>query len=301
MHKVPRAPIIIAAVARGNSDDASAFTKMHFELMDMLHAAHLYPISHAADGTEVERTTQRDIEARASDYRKYSITTPIPALNINTRIYYHDGHPFVLVQDSSHARKTARNQLFSGARLLAPGRWTIYFAQLREFVMTRLVPLFQRDVVKVDKQDDRAAAQLFSAQALQHHLDLFPSHPALSIYLFVLSKLIDAWQNRSVLHIERIQMVLRAQFCLMAWRHFVKTHPAYSLNIHFISLESFDIFRTLCDSLISLVILYRKHYPAYPLLLWLHSTEGVEHVFGLLRQLKKDFSYIDMLYFEAKA
>lgn len=58
--------------------------------------------------------------------------------------------------------------------------------------------------------------------------------------------------------------------------------------------------RSVCDSLIALVILYRKHYPRYPLLLWLHSTEGAEHVFGLLRQLKKDFSYIDLLYFEAK-
>lgn len=107
LHKVP--PIIVAAVARGTKDDTVALTDMHFQLMELLHSAHLYPVSHAADGTEVERTTQRSIEARASDFREYSVKTPIPTLHITTRIHYHNNHPFVSVQDSSHARKTARN------------------------------------------------------------------------------------------------------------------------------------------------------------------------------------------------
>jgi len=41
-------------------------------------------------------------------------------------------------------------------------------------------------------------------------------------------------------------------------------------------------------------------YPTYPLLPWLHSTEPCEHLFGLLRQLKRDFNYSDMLYLEPK-
>jgi hypothetical protein len=38
----------------------------------------------------------------------------------------------------------------------------------------------------------------------------------------------------------------------------------------------------------------------YPLLPWLHSTEVCEHLFGMLRQLKKDLMYADVLQLERK-
>lgn len=81
LHKVP--PLVLAAVARGSSDDASVLTEMHFQLVDMLHAVHIYPVSHAADGTEVERSTQRNIENRARSFREYIIGTPIPDLTLS--------------------------------------------------------------------------------------------------------------------------------------------------------------------------------------------------------------------------
>ncbi|KAJ7898905.1 hypothetical protein B0H14DRAFT_3554351 [Mycena olivaceomarginata] len=95
-------------------------------------------------------------------------------------------------------------------------------------------------------------------------------------------------------------MVLRARFFLMAWRSHTVAHPDYSLQTQFISRESYDIFLTLCDGLLSLMIAYRNYYPTYPLLPWLHSTEVCEHLFGMLRQLKKDFTYSDVLQLERK-
>jgi hypothetical protein len=95
-------------------------------------------------------------------------------------------------------------------------------------------------------------------------------------------------------------MVLRARFFLMAWRAHIEAHPDYTVHDQFISRESFDIFMILCDSLLKLIISYRNYFPTYPLLPWLHSTEICEHVFGVLRQLKKDFNYVDFLYLERK-
>ncbi|KAJ7832150.1 hypothetical protein B0H14DRAFT_3712707 [Mycena olivaceomarginata] len=86
----------------------------------------------------------------------------------------------------------------------------------------------------------------------------------------------------------------------MAWRSHTVAHPDYSLQTQFISRESYDIFLTLCDGLLSLMIAYRNYYPTYPLLPWLHSTEVCEHLFGMLRQLKKDFTYSDVLQLERK-
>jgi len=56
----------------------------------------------------------------------------------------------IIVQDSKHGRKTARNQLFTGARILVLG----FFAQLRELTANTLGPLFMCDVENIDHQDD---------------------------------------------------------------------------------------------------------------------------------------------------
>jgi hypothetical protein len=111
---------------------------------------------------------------------------------------------------------------------------------------------------------------------------------------------VDAWQNRNIGHATPAKMVLCARFFLMAWRSYIIAHPDYSINIQFISQESFDIFMTLCESLLMLIIIYQKYYPRYPLLPWLHSTEPCEHVFGAMRQIKKDFTFADMLNMQPK-
>lgn len=98
----------------------------------------------------------------------------------------------------------ARNQLVTGARCLSLGNFAFYFAQLHEFALNSLSPLFHRDVEKSDKQDDRAASRLFSAKALERHFTLFPDRLGLSVYLFILGEMVDAWQNRSIPHIERV-------------------------------------------------------------------------------------------------
>lgn len=136
--------------------------------------------------------------------------------------------------------------------------------------------------------------------ALDFHLSMHPDQRGLSIYLFVPGELVDAWQNCRISHLDRSKMVIRAKFFLMAWRSFIIAHPDYSVNIQFTSCKSYNIFLTLCNSLLSLIILYQQYHPRYPLLPWLHSTEPCEHVFGVMRQIKKDFTFSDMLSAEPK-
>ncbi|KAF8803503.1 hypothetical protein BYT27DRAFT_7259964 [Phlegmacium glaucopus] len=294
--KIP--PILIAAVARGSSEDAEGLHLMHIKLADLLHQQNIHPVSLASDGTEVERRTQSLITDSASGYVKYIIPTKSLGPSGNTLLHiglYRGLYPFVAVQDSKHALKTARNQLLTGARILIMGFFAAFFAQLRELAINATGPLFTRDIEKLDRQDDRAAARTFSASALNFQMKEYHDQRGLSVYLFVLGELVDAWQNRNISHVTRAKMVLRARFFLMAWRSYIVSHPDYSTNIQFISRESFDIFMTLSESLLSLILIYRKYYPRYPFLPWLHSTEPCEHVFGVMRQIKKDFTFADML------
>jgi hypothetical protein len=247
---------------------------MHFKLANLLHEHDIHPISMSSDGAEVERATQRIIAESAPSYRIYVITNPIPGCQLELRIpLYFGQHPKIMTQDSEHGLKTARNQIHTGARILVLAFFVILFAHLRELALNIAGPLFTRDVEKVDKQDDRAAARVFSASTLEFLFKYHPDHVGLAVYLFVLGELVDAWQNRSISHRERAKMVLRARFFLMAWRSHIVAHPDYSFQTQFISRESYDIFLTLCDGLLSLIIAYRHYYPTYPLLPYLSRAQ----------------------------
>ncbi|KAJ7652490.1 hypothetical protein DFH06DRAFT_1331114 [Mycena polygramma] len=297
--KIP--PILIAAVARGSSTKADDLVKMHHKLADLLHEYNIHPISLSSDGAEVERAAQRIIARSAPTYHIYVVPNPTTGCTIEIKIpLYYGQHPTIILQDSKHALKTARNQIMTGARVLVLGFFPVLYEHLWKVAEDPASPLYTSDVQKVDKQDDRAAARLFSAQTLEFQLEHYPSHTGTSVYLFIMGEMIDAWQNRNICHRDRIKMVLRARFFLMAWRAHTESHPDHKLQTQFISRESFDIFMTICDGLLALVVAYRKYFPTYPLLPWLHSTEVCEHLFGMLRQLKKDFNYADVLYLERK-
>ncbi|EJD43923.1 hypothetical protein AURDEDRAFT_25075, partial [Auricularia subglabra TFB-10046 SS5] len=154
-----------------------------------------------------------------------------------------------------------------------------------------------RDVSKVDRQEDRAAARVFSAEFLNHQVVHFPQQRGTSLYLFFLGGLFDAWQSRHLPHHTRVLLALRCRYFLTSWAAHVRAHPDHAMHRNFISRESYDIFLTMCDSLIGLILLYREYHPEFPFLPWLHSTEPLEHTFGVLRQLKPDFTFFDFLTF----
>lgn len=293
-------PILVALLARCGNENVTHLLDMHNTVIHLLDSHGIHPTSLSSDGTETERALQRSIAANSPSYYSHTIISSVPNCTITSQVPLINGFPSVIVQDSKHAAKTGRNQLLSGARFLAIGSFPMFYHMLLDLANHPLSCLFRRDVERVDKQDDRAAARLFSGETLHCLSTHFPGHRALIVYIFVIGELIDAWQNRRIQHITRVQMVLRARFFLMAWRTHIIKHPDHRTDIHFISRESFNIFLCLCDSLIQLVISYRQFFPMYPLLPWLHSTEMVEHLFGILRKLKADFNFADVLYAEPK-
>jgi len=209
------------------------------------------------------------------------------------RIY---GRCVAAIQDPKHGRKTARNNLFSGSQLLAFGNHIAHYGQVRYLANEKDTPLFWRDVDRMDRQDDRAAARLFSASFFEfctkHKKS---SYVALSIYLFVFGKLIDAYENRHIPHIDRVKMVLRMQFFKLIWKSFLQS-AGYPTLHYFISADADDIIDTLVDGLLGLIYIYHDHLEKpYPLLPWMHGSEANEHVFGLLRSLVTDFTMLDVL------
>jgi hypothetical protein len=243
---------------------------------------------------------------QADGLRKYSFKHPIENRDrIQIDIPLYDGLPLVQQQDAKHLRKMFRNQIYSGARALIIGNNYAAYHQVHEMAFSgrsakeKAPPIMKRDVVKVDRQDDNAAARLFSSGTLEWQHDEADPNPGLTRFLFVFGELIDSCQSRKVTHLERIKMGYRALFFLALWKEFLQS-AGYPLAKYYVSHQCADISRILVAGMISLILVYRDYGAGQPLLLWMHSTEPVEHTFGEARKLCPNFTLLEFLYLTKK-
>jgi len=276
--------------------DAPALLVLLKRVLDGLIDRAIRIVSYACDGTEVERAVQRlflDMCIR----QRYKIDNPRAGCDPTVAEFgIYRGQVIAMIQDSKHALKTMRNNLFSGARLLTFGNFVSHYRHIVHIAEGSGSPLFNRDVKKLDRQDDSAALRLFSADVIKYLADHHPDYVGEIVYLFIFGELIDAYQNRSMEHLERIKLALRARYFLDSWETFLKM-CGYRKDHYFISREANDILRIIIEGLISLIIIHRDHLPTpAPLLPWLHSSEACEHFFGEARHVVKDFSYLDLIY-----
>lgn len=299
-------PLAIAALAIPSNVPASTLAGYLKDILDGLFAAGVHVVSYASDGSAVEQSVQSLVFESMKDYQDYKISHPAnskpsPAVSsgysdITFKLGFYRQKPLVMIQDSKHALKTCRNNLFSGARLLVLGNHVAHYSQVHEMAHDKDSTLFRRDVEKLDRQDDFAALRLFCAATLDFTVSHRPQYLGLATYFFVFGELCDAYQSRSMSHAERFQIVLRTKFFLDMWRDFL-SDSGYLLTRYFISREAFSILSTLIDGLVQLILVYRDHLGSlHPLLPWLHSTEACEHMFAELRKLVKDFTYLDFLF-----
>ncbi|GLB37775.1 hypothetical protein LshimejAT787_0408260 [Lyophyllum shimeji] len=161
-------PIIVAALPIANDLSADVLLVLLEQVLDGLIDHHVRVVSYACDGTEVERSVQRLFVAK-SEHEEYVIEGPQPGF-VDTKITIakYRGQAICMVQDSKHALKTFRNNLFSGARLLTFGNYTATYRHIREIAFEDGTPLYKRDVERLDRQDDNAANRLFSADVLKY-------------------------------------------------------------------------------------------------------------------------------------
>ncbi|KAI9443778.1 hypothetical protein H4582DRAFT_2053569 [Lactarius indigo] len=294
-------PLILAVIPLASSTDATALADMEQHLLDILLASEksLCIISLGSDGSVIEREARR-ILVHNGFAKAIRHTIPHPhspqSEAIKISLLYVHGRYIAVTQDPKHCHKTGRNNLFSGARLLILGNFPIYYEQIQSLASKDNSPLYWRDVDRLDRQDDRAAARLFSAPFLQYCVSQHGSaNLGLPIYLFVIGELIDAYENRNIPHAERVKMVLRMLFFKEMWKSFLQ-RSGYPENRYFISAAADDIIDILVEGLIGLVFIHRDHLDTvFPLLPWMHGSEANKHIFGLLRSLIPDFTMLDVL------
>jgi hypothetical protein len=206
-----------------------------------------------------------------------------------------NGKPRIGGSDGKHAKKNARNAIHLGARFLTVGRFPAHLGQLLKIVEDSRLPLLKSDVINVDKQDNRAPACLMSSAIIKHLEATQIGSIGLAIYLYIIGEIIDAQQNRTPSHTERLLLLFQGRFFLEGWREYINLHPLCSLQTHFIAPELYNILQIFISSMISLILIYCNYYPDLPLLPWIHSTKALEHFFGCARTTKADFTMAEFI------
>ena len=175
---------MIAMIPTKGNEGAEQIAHLIRQVIEMAHMANLNILSFGADGARSEFNAQTIITNEALNFLEYKDSF----YKIHFKAPIYNGKPFIRVQDPKHAKKTARNQIFSGAKLLSLGIDTARYDQLFELAHRSQHFLLKRDVLNVDKQDDGAAFRTFHSNNLMQipiNGTLTDETIGLFIYLFV--------------------------------------------------------------------------------------------------------------------
>ncbi|KAA1107762.1 hypothetical protein PGTUg99_014519 [Puccinia graminis f. sp. tritici] len=198
---LPKVPsFVVALVASYDKEKAEDIAASHIAVLDYCSQAGMSIVSIGSDGAATEISALRILQTSVDQYLCFQkadagILVQVPLMGQSLR-------PVVPVQDPKHARKTAANQLLSGAWLLSFGKYYLNISHLVE-ILNKSSPLYSRDVLNCDKQDDGRAYRTMNWETLEASLQS-PTHTGLSIYLFLFGELTDSWLCSNMIHLDRI-------------------------------------------------------------------------------------------------
>ncbi|PKB96771.1 hypothetical protein RhiirA5_434269, partial [Rhizophagus irregularis] len=248
-------PVVIALIPNKSKDTADDISILHKKLIqEIAPRLQLHILSIGSDGAIVEFQAQEKILTIQTP-EQLSIRDNSLNIHFSCPIFNNVG-PIIRVQDPKHAKKTARNALMSGARLLTFGNSSAQYSHFLNLIGRHDSIMYKNDVIKLDRQDDAAAYRTFCSSNLKQCLTMDykiqPEMDGFFIYLFVIGEIVDSYLNRNITPIERIRMAMT-----------VKAH--------------------------------REYYSQIPLIPWMHGTEPCEHFFGVARQINPDFSFAEII------
>jgi hypothetical protein len=145
----------------------------------------------AMDGGAPERSAQEHLTQHHLASGGPCLEAQAAPFGITLRAPIVDGHPLIVIQDPEHARKTFRNNLSSGARLLCLGQCLAAYEILLRLLGYDATGLTHTDLLWVDKQDDGAALRLFHSRALAALVvdgEIRPGMDGVFVVLFVFGK-----------------------------------------------------------------------------------------------------------------
>ncbi|KAG9086887.1 hypothetical protein FRC06_002840 [Ceratobasidium sp. 370] len=273
---------IVAAMPISSTLKAEDLLVSHNQLMNGLLDTSVCVVSYATDGLKTERKVSSQFLEGTNNTETTLIPHPRPGFPaIPIVLYYFGPHftPVVTIQDVKHAMNTAQNSIYSGTHSMILGNCVVHYLQVLVLSVECHSPLYQRDVCKVDRQDDRAATRLFSSAFLRHIARISSEHSSGIPF------------NAAPLNIVS---------CDLPPPSAVLKHSLHGLLVLLYVLgEAFDTFQSRSLDIPECIHMYiyrdKLDHPNYSLCGWLHSTEGAKHTSAEARKAKPDFDFSDFV------
>ncbi|CAB5368642.1 unnamed protein product [Rhizophagus irregularis] len=161
--KIP--PVMIAALHTKGDATAEEISNHMITIIEMTARCNINLVSFGADGAMIEMKAQQIVMEYLLASGVLEFKVPLYGINFKAPIF--DNRPIIRMQNVKHAKKTAKNQIYYGTRLLTFGNSTVRYDQLCNLAKKENSALRIRDVYNVNKQDDSAAFRIFHSQLLR--------------------------------------------------------------------------------------------------------------------------------------
>jgi len=159
-------------------------------IIEIAPQLNLHILSLGSDGAITEYQAQQSI-VNIQTSEKLKVIEPQLKINFSCPIFECVG-PVIRVQDPKHAKKTARNAIMSGARLLTFGNSSVRFDHFLQLINQHNSILYKNDVIKLDRQDDATAYRTFCSsnfrQCLTTDYQIKFGMEGFTVYVFVIGK-----------------------------------------------------------------------------------------------------------------
>lgn len=146
---LPKFPPVIVALISTKNDNAKEIFALHQKLIEIAADLELHIISIRSNGAAPEFQAQNLLQSTKTrnwvQHRNFQFR-----INFNCPIFSKVG-PLIRIQDPKHGKKTARNAIMSGTRLLTFGNSTVHFDQLLKLSLQEDSIIYKRDVIKLDR------------------------------------------------------------------------------------------------------------------------------------------------------
>ncbi|EXX71932.1 hypothetical protein RirG_074070 [Rhizophagus irregularis DAOM 197198w] len=185
-------PIVIALLPNKGADTADLILQLHKRLiLEIAPQLSLHILSLGSDGAITEYQAQQLI-VNIQTSEKLTVIEPQLKINFSCPIFNYIG-PIIRVQDPKHAKKTARNAIMSGARLLTFGNSSARYDHFLQLINQNSSILYKNDVIKLDRQDDAAAYRTFCSsnfrQCLTTDYQVKIGMEGFAVYIFIIGKI----------------------------------------------------------------------------------------------------------------
>ncbi|RIA87788.1 hypothetical protein C1645_877805 [Glomus cerebriforme] len=142
-------PVVIALIPNTLKDTANDISKLHKKLIQEI-APHEAIVEFQAQEQIITTQTAQQLSIH-DDNLNIHFSCPI----------FDNVGPIIRIQDPKYAKKTARNAIMSGARLLTFGTSAAQYLHFLNLIGRHDSIMYKNDVIKLDRQDDGAAYRTF--------------------------------------------------------------------------------------------------------------------------------------------